>query len=237
MRKLLLFAAILILGTTLYAQNVKLGLRLSPLVSFASIADSNGNSVSDELRTKVGLSYGLTVKYYPLTNENIAIISGIHIVNRGYRRDGSIELNDTSTVVSSENVRFTTVEIPVMLQGRTGDIGGGIHIVGNFGTTIDVTAGYRNQWTGVNPFDYSLSAEGGTLTGTDKVTPVNLSFVFGAGIDWDISNVGTVNVGINYHQGLTRLNRQSGFQGQTRSSTEEIRMNYIVLDLNFFFGT
>ena len=126
MRKNLLFLLILVSAVSLQAQRgLKMGLRFSPIFSFANITDSTGASVDGNLSTRPGLSYGLSVNYG--FQDNVGFHTGLHIVNKGYRRTSSIKVDSAITVNdASENVRITTVEIPLALRGRTNEVAKGI---------------------------------------------------------------------------------------------------------------
>lgn len=237
--KLLLLSLLLIFSYAQAQEGLQIGLRFSPIVSFANITDSTGATVPDDLSTRLGLSYGLSVNYG--FQDNVGLHTGLHIVNKGYRRVSTIQVDSAVTINDArENVRITTVEIPLALRGRTNDIGGGFHIVGTFGATIDISTGYRNQWENVNPATYEVNTggEGQLNQASTYLFPIGLSFVFGAGVDWEIDRVGTVNLGLTYHQGLTNINtRSGGWEPQTRGASENIRINYVALDLSFFFGS
>ena len=211
---------------------------LAPSSHFANITDSTGASISDEVSSRAGLSYGLSVNYG--FTENVGIHTGLHIVNKGYRRTSTFNLDSAVTINNAtENVRVTAVEIPLALRGRTNDIGKGIHIVGLFGATVDIHTGYRNQWQEVNLMTYEVNTGGsGQLNrASEYLFPLGLSFIFGGGVDWDIDNVRHLNLGLTYHQGLTNLNsRNSGFQAGTKGASENIKVNYLSVDVGFFFG-
>ncbi len=236
--KLLLLGLFLGISVLQAQEGIRMGLRFSPIISFANITDSTGATISDEITSRAGLSYGLSVNYG--FSDNVGLHSGLHIVNKGYRRTSTFNIDSAITINdASENVRITAVEIPIALRGRTDDIGNGIHIVGTFGGTIDISTGYRNQWKEVNPATYEVNTGGsGQLNrAAEYLFPVGLSFVFGAGVDWEIDRVGTLNLGVTYHQGLTNLNaRNGGFQTGTKGASENIKLNYVALDLSFFFG-
>ncbi|MEM7659255.1 MAG: outer membrane beta-barrel protein, partial [Bacteroidota bacterium] len=218
----LLFVLIGSLAGSVFAQQgVKIGLRFSPIVSFATITDSSNNTVSDDMGSRVGLSYGLMLNY-GLT-DNLGFQSGVHIVTKGFNRSAQVD-----SVPTTQDVRITTVEIPVALRGRSPEIGNGLFITGLFGVSLDVSAGYRNQYTGLDPVTKERQ-ESGTKSGANLVTPVNLSFIFGAGVDIE-QDWGTVHTGLSFHRGLTNMNNRSNFGNQ-----ESIRVSYVALDLGYFF--
>ncbi len=237
MRRLIVLFPFILIGLAATAQEgLRIGLRFSPIVSFANITDSTGASVGGDLNSRLGLSYGLSVNYGFL--DNVGLHTGIHIVNKGYTRTSDVEVSPSITIDNAtEKVRVTAVQVPVALRGRTDDIGGGFHIVGTFGITLDVSAGYRNRWTEIDPSTYETGESGELNRASNYLFPVATSFIFGAGVDWEIDRVGTVNLGITYHQGLTNVNARRGrFDEGTRGASENIKLNYVSLDASFYFG-
>jgi hypothetical protein len=250
MRKylLLLLGSLFLISPLLAQKGVKFGLRFSPIVSWANIRDNNNAKVDEgnDLSARFGISYGATLSYGFL--DNVSLVSGIHIVNKGYSREITSILipragEDTTITNASQKVRMTTVEIPLMIKGRTGEVVPNLYIVGNFGLSLDVSAGYRNEWTGIRPDSYTSDVDSSFNVGSGEINqaseylrPLSLTFVFGAGVDYVIPNVGMLNAGLTYHQGLSNMRRQRGFGNEaTIFGTEEVRMNYMALDLSFFF--
>ena len=259
MRKFLLLVGIFGLFTPLMAQKgFKFGLRFSPIVSWVNVRSDNDNSrVRDgnDFSARFGISYGATLQYGFL--DNVGLVSGLHIVNKGYTREVStISIDqpgiEPATITgATQRVRMTTVEIPFLLRGRTGEVANNLYIVGNFGVSLDVSAGYRNEWEGIRPDRY-FQEDSTLFTGSGEInqageylSPLNLTFVFGAGVDYEIEGVGMINAGLTYHQGLTDMRRQRGFEDfqdldrdqrvPTMFGMEQVRMNYMALDLSFFF--
>jgi len=204
-------------------QGFSIGLRFSPIFSFASITDENGNTPAGlETSTVVGLSYGLNT-HYGIT-DNYGIKSGVHIVNKGFKREEMID-----GVMAVQDVNVTTVEIPLALKGRSNELGNGLFINGQFGLSADIRAGYKNEFSGVNPFPGG-TGDSGTSKNTQFINPVTFTFIFGVGGEKVIDRVGTINFGIIYHQGLTNLNNRDNFMND-----EIIKISYLSLDLGYFF--
>jgi len=211
-------------------EGLKIGLRFSPIISNGQIVDANGNTVADDVTAKVGISYGLMANYG--FTENYGIHSGVHIVTKGFNRAGGV-IVDSAIQNIEENVSITTVEIPLGLKLRTGEISNGLHINGLFGLALEITASNRNRWTGVNPFTYETGASG---TFQNRfVTPINLGFIFGAGGEYEINKVGIINFGLVYHRGITNMNRQNIYAENTRGFTETYRVSYYSLELGYYF--
>ncbi|MCI4671394.1 MAG: PorT family protein [Bacteroidia bacterium] len=230
----LLFISILLLGTLQAQNSLKLGLRVSPIISSANVTDAQGNGVDAEVSSKLGGSFGLMADYY--FSENYGFHTGIHIVNKGFKRDGNVSLNDTATVAASQNVSITTVEIPLALKLKTGQIGGSDwNINGLFGLSADVTASNSNAWTGINPATNEIATAGTLRSQANLVNPINFSFLFGAGTEYDFSGAGLGYIGLVYHWGLTNMNRKKNFAEGTLGSGETFRISYFSIDLGYYF--
>ncbi|MEO0899785.1 MAG: porin family protein [Bacteroidota bacterium] len=236
MRTSSLLIILIFLANCVFAQSkLKLGLRLSPIFSSAKVVDATGNEVSDQLSTKLGGSFGLMADWR--ATENYGIHTGVHIVNKGFKRDGNVAVDSASTVAGTQNVTVTAIEIPLALKLRTTEFGDGWYADGLFGLSVDITASNSNRWTGVNPVNYELSTSGGTLqTQANLINPVNFSFIFGVGAEYEVGNVGRTNFGLVYHRGLTNLNRQSAFQPNVQGAEETFRLSYFSLELGYYFN-
>lgn len=214
-------------------EGFSLGLRLSPVFSFGSVVDEEGNDINETTSSSAGISYGINVKY-GLT-DNYGILSGVHIVRKGFSRTGTVTTDTSGTGTNaSQDLNVTTVEIPLALRGRSKEIGNGFYITGLFGISADITAGYRNEFTGLNPKD-DTETETATRKNTELVNPVTASFIFGAGLEWDNPTVGVMEFGLTFHRGLLNFNKRNAFDAAARGATESIFINYLSLDLGYYF--
>jgi hypothetical protein len=197
-------------------QGFKIGLRFSPIISYASILDSTKSSIPGlDKSAKIGFSYGLLANYG--FTDNYAFHTGVHIVTKGY---------STSTTTTTTNVKYTSVEIPIALKLRSNEVATGIYIKGLFGISADVNVGFKNEYTGFNP--YTGAPGDGTIKDTKYINPFTTTFIFGPGAEWDLS-FGVVDLGLIFHQGLMNINNKK----QTGEGI--IRVNYVSLDLGYYF--
>lgn len=206
-------------------KGVKIGLQLTPIISFARILDTNGDQL-DEIDgdARLGLSYGLTLNYG--FTDNYGFHTGFHIVNKGFTR--------TQTILDTEarqRIRITSIEIPAALKLRTNQITDGFHIHGIFGLAFEANVGYRNRFTGLDPrVEPFLSVEeSGTIRDEDLIKNLAVSFIFGPGAEYDLG-VGIVNFGFIFHQMLTNLNNLNSYGVE-----ERIRINYISFEIGYTF--
>ncbi len=224
MRRLVPFLLIIagILPQLQAQEGVKIGLRFSPLVSFTSITDENGNIIpGTTVAGKAGFSYGLHGTYG--FGPNYGLYSGVHIVRKGFSRTDNLD-----TLSIEQNITATTVEIPIALRGRSNEIGNGVYLNGLFGVSLDVRAGYRNTYTGANPVSFERGD--GEIRNSSLINPITASFLIGGGADIDLGNAGMANVGLSFHQGLININSQSNF-----GNNEVITISYLALDAAYVF--
>lgn len=235
-RIITLFFALTLAASGYAQEGLKIGLRFSPIYSYARVVDASGNRVSDDLSGRLGISYGLMVNYGLGQGSTYGLSTGIHIVNSGFSRMGSATAVGTDSTVNAEQKwTFTTVEIPVTVKLRTSEIGSGFYANGFFGGSVNFTAGNKNVYTGLNP-QSDLRGEGTLQREAQLVNPLSFSFIFGAGGEYEVGSVGVLSFGLVYHQGLTNLNRQGKFESLARGASEKYRLNYFSLELGFFFG-
>ena len=218
MRKLTFFFILFIftgfVSKALAQSPVRLGLKFNPIISYARITDDDKKSI-DELdkNSKLGFSGGLIADFN--FSERAAFHTGLLIVSKGY--ETSIEGLDATT---TSNV--TAVEVPVALKMRSGDIADGLRIRGLFGGQLglNVASKTTTEFAGVLQEDRKTS---------DYYQPLSVDFLVGAGVEYDIETVGTIDFGLSYHHGLTRFNKKDD------NSNIRALLNYFSLDIAFIF--
>lgn len=218
MRKLT-FLAILFIFTgfcskALAQSPIRLGLKFNPIISYARITDEDKKSIDGlDKSSKLGFSGGLIADFN--FSEQAAFHTGLLIVSKGY--ETSIDgLNATTTS------KVTAVEVPIALKMRSGDIADGLRIRGLFGGQLglNVSSKTKTEAAGVSIEDRKTS---------DYYQPLSVDFLVGAGAEYDIESVGTLDFGLSYHHGLTRFNKK-GDNVRIRAL-----VNYFSLDIGFFF--
>ncbi|MEM6765195.1 MAG: outer membrane beta-barrel protein [Bacteroidota bacterium] len=219
----------LLLGTlcSLHAQEgIKIGLRLSPISSFANITDEEGNQFLGLNRSsRPGFSYGLTANYG--FTDNYGLYTGIHIVNKRFERNQDINLTN-ETVNASQVVRVSSIEIPAAIKLRSNEITTGLYIVGIFGLAFEFNTGYKNEFTGLNPINPTGDASG-VNRNSDNIRRLTTSFIFGPAVDYE-TDFGMFNLGIIYHQMLSNINKLDSY-----GNSETIKIHYLAFDLGYFF--
>ena len=213
MKKYLLLVFLLtVLAGKGFAQSekIRLGLKISPLFAFSSITDDKKNTISGvDSETRLGFGGGLLFTYQ--FQEKFGFQSGINIVSKGFKY--SIPNSNASTTTT-----LTTVEIPVLLNMRTNEIANGLRVRGIFGGSLNVLTGAKTTAT--------LLGITGTTKDTDGYYRLVPDFVVGAGVEWNLQNIGTLDLGVSYHAPLM----PAYDKGNTR-----IKISYIALDLGYYF--
>jgi hypothetical protein len=223
MKKTFLLLTLLVISNYVVAQSQwRLGLRVSPLVSFASVTDADKNDIVGlDASSRLGIGGGLVANYQ--FEEKFALQTGLQIVNRGYT------IKRTNIEQKSS---ITTVEIPLLLHLRTNEIGSGIRATGIFGGTAGVFAGAGTDLT-VN----------GTTTSDKKGAIFNtfqFDFTFGAGAEMNLNGAGTVALGLSYHLPLIVMADKVPTVNQGNGNGYEykdgrVKLGYLALDLTYFF--
>jgi Outer membrane protein beta-barrel domain len=150
-----------------YGQSpLRLGLRLSPIVSFASVTDNDKNTINGvDASGRLGINGGL-IGVYQFTDK-FGIQSGLQICTRGF----------TVTRPNAEqSSQVTIVEIPALLHMRTSEISNGLRARGIFGSTIGILAGASS--------DIKVNGTSTSDKKGDNFSSLQFDFTFGAGAEW-----------------------------------------------------
>jgi len=202
---------------------VRLGLKFNPIISYVRVTDEDKKSIDGlEKSSKLGFSGGLMLDFNFF--ERAAFHTGLLIVRKGYDYSYpfSVTSNDSIPVTTTEtrsiDASITTVEFPLALKMRSGDIADGLRIRGLFGGQLGLNVSSKTE----------TQAETSRKT-SDYYQPLSVDFLVGAGVEYDIESVGTLDFGLSYHNGLTRFNK--------KKTSDEIRVlaHYFSLDIGFFF--
>lgn len=197
MRKLTFLALFFILigfsSKALAQSPVRLGLKFNPIISYARITDEDKKSIDGlEKSSKLGFSGGLMLDFN--FSERAAFHTGVLIVSKGYEtKVKGFDITTTSKV--------TAVEVPLALKMRSGDIAEGLRIRGLFGGQLGLNVSSKTTTKLGSVSDESRKT-------SDFYQPLSVDFLVGAGVEYDIESVGTLDFGLSYHNGLTRFNKK-----------------------------
>jgi hypothetical protein len=224
MRKLTFLAVFFIFigfsSKALAQSPIRLGLKFNPIISYAQVTNEDKKSVEGlDKSSKIGFSGGLMLDFD--FSERAAFHTGILIVKKGYDysypflvTSGSVTTTETRTI----NASTTTVEIPLALKMRSGDIANGLRLRGIFGGQVGLNVSSKTE----------TQVETSRKT-SDYYQPLSVDFLVGAGVEYDVESVGTLDFGLSYHNGLTRFNKKKTSDGIRTLA------HYFSLDIGFFF--
>ena len=105
---------------------------------------------------------------------------------------------------------------------RSGDIADGLRLRGIFGGQLGLNVSSKTATKFGSISDESRKT-------SDFYQPLSVDFLVGAGVEYDIESVGTLDFGLSYHNGLTRFNKKKTSDGIRTLA------HYFSLDIGFFF--
>ncbi len=211
-RVLLLTVCIFFSGFLSAQEGLKIGVRFSPLISFATVIQDDDKSRLDiGQMSRLGYSYGLMGSYG--FSENYGLNSGIIIAYRGFKT----ELADFSS-----DIRYTAIQVPFGFKLRSSEIGSGTHLKALFNAELEANVGYKGvtQTTGMDPDD---------IRNPNRMNFFTAGFVVGGGIEQEY-DWGTLDFGLSFHRGLTNINNKTNaYEGTI------VRINYVAFDMGYYF--
>jgi hypothetical protein len=207
MRKLFTIIISLIFAIQIHAQKAKFGVFIDPQISWLS-PDSR-SVISDEVA--LGIYGGLIIdKYF---QENYAIHTGISIG----RQSGSLKFEDESYILAygetdtlpagtTLELSLNYITVPLGLKLKSNQIGY---------LSYYALVGFTNQF---NIKAHATSSEG-TLSKSDvseEVNMYNLSYHFGVGVEYAVSEDTALTFGITYHNGFIDITKNENAKVNTR---------------------
>ena len=221
------------LGNLNFDGELRLGFQLSPSFSWMTTDNNlvNGNG------TNVGLKLGMLSEYY--FRENYAIVSGINFAfNQGgtlrHEQGGDLwsksELSDLSLKALPDGVNLKYhiqyLEIPFGLKMRTKEFG----YLRYFAEIPVFTLGFKLQARGDVKGTSNLDRDRENIT--EDVNLFNLTWGFGGGVQYTLSEGTALIGGIIYRQGFTDITDDGAIK---MDGTRE-RSKGIIKSLTFRLG-
>ncbi|TAF31425.1 MAG: PorT family protein [Cytophagales bacterium] len=195
----------------------RFGIRLNPLVTTVRVTDQDKNAIKIGQKGRAGIGIGLMATYN--FTDKFGIYSGINYVSRGYITKYKSDTSSSANVETRANIAY--MEIPVALKMRSSEVIEGLRIRGLVGTSLNVAVGGKTTTKG--------GPNAGTRAGTKDYIPFVMDVVAGAGVEWTLENVGTLDLGLSYHHALWKAAKTP------QDSSPIIKMSYISLDLGYYF--
>lgn len=210
-------------------EGVKFGIRFTPAIGFSNV-DSAGKqlkAVSPKGLFALGGGLMLSLGF----SDNAALLIGAGIGSRGlnfsYEAGYGLKAKnsagaDTVLPIGSAveaKVRLTNIDVPIWIKMRTNDLVGGLRIKALLGGTANIAVGA--SLTGDKKVFSADFIDDGKSKVLDQVSVFNASADAGAGIDWEIEGVGTVDVTFLFSYGLINIyNKDFKFE-YTDSNTNQ----------------
>lgn len=219
-----------------FDKELRLGFQLSPSFSWMSTDDNliNGNGLN------LGLKLGMVGEYY--FRENYALVSGINLAfNQGgtlkHQEGGDLwpksELSDLAlhTLPDGVNLKYHVqyLEIPFGIKLRTKEFG----YLRYFAEIPIFSLGFKLQARG-DVQGTALDSERENIT--EDVNLFNLTWGFGGGVQYTLSESTALVGGIIYRQGFTDVTDDAGLKidGTTREDSKGI-IKSLTIRLGFLF--
>ena len=191
-------------------QALKIGVYADPMISWFAPESRTVHSEG----TVIGIDGGLMLNKY--FQKNYAVETGISIGTQG----GSLlfddevvftsyDVDDTLDAGTSVDYRLNYITVPVGLKLKTNEIGYFSYFA---------RLGFSNQFN----IKAKASSSEGTLNDSDigdEIFFYNLSYYFGAGIHFNISEDTALLLGVNYINGFINITREDGLKTNTRAVT------------------
>jgi hypothetical protein len=221
MKKIALLLSVIACVCTLQAQQgLKIRVRVGPTFTSTNVLDATTKTVLDINQAGVG-GYTFGIVANQGFAENYAFHTGLHIVRKGFSYDLATRDSANTTIISREN-RITALEIPIGLKLRTNEIGSGIHVMGRFGTTLDLNLGFRQteRIGDEPPLDNQRS---------NQINKLGMALFAGIGAEYE-QDYGTLAFDISYHHGMANINNKRN--GIPNAS---VRLRYVAFAISYFF--
>ncbi|MCU0390513.1 MAG: PorT family protein [Thermoflexibacter sp.] len=216
----------------------RLGLRLSPMLSLVSITDGNKNALSEQYgvvkSARFGIAGGLQVTYQ--FTEKIGIQTGLQISQQSYLVKLRF-VNFSNVDVWQQKSNFTMLNIPLALHLRTNELAGGLRARGTFGSSFNIPVAVSQEVTLPDRL-IGLTPTVVTTKGTANYTKIVPYFLVGAGVEWNLGNAGTLDLGMSYHLPLAvttnKFYENFGLSSNAQSPNR-LKMSYVSWDIIYYF--
>lgn len=213
-----ILVAFVLLGQASYGgMKLKLGLRLSPAVSFAGIRDKDNNDAFSYSNNGVAgrAILGPLAEFF--MTDNVSFGTGLWYTPKSVLLTAKMK-SDGSTYSSSYNLQY--LMIPVYLKFYTNPITPKMKLYFTLGATLDVKIAEK---AGAN-----TNTGGGSF-----FNPIDASLMLGTGVEFAISESNAFFVGLGYNRGL--LNVINPVNYKSSYDALSIRNNLVSLDLGVKF--
>ena len=213
----ILVSFVLLAQATYAGTKLKLGLRLSPALSFAAIRDKDSDDAFTYSSNGVAgrAILGPMAEFFMSDNASFGV--GLWYTPKSVSLIAKSK-SDGSTYTSSYNLQY--LMIPIYLKFYTNPITPKMKLYFTLGATLDVKIAEK---AGSNT----------STSGNSFFNPIDAGLMLGAGVEFAMSESTAFFVGLGYNRGLLNVINPVNY----RSSYDAlaIRNNLVSLDLGFKF--
>lgn len=216
--KAFILVTFVLLGQASYAgTKLKLGLRLSPAISFAGVRDKNNDDAFTYSSNGVAGRAILGPMAEFFMTDNVSFGTGLWYTPKSVSITTKAK-SDGSTFSSTYNLQY--LMIPIYLKFYTNPITPKMKLYFTLGATLDFKIAEK---AGAN-----TSTSGGAF-----FNPIDATLMLGTGVEFAMSESTAFFVGLGYNRGL--LNVINPVNYRSAYDALAIRNNLVSLDLGFKF--
>lgn len=208
MKRLLIISVLFLIMHNAYSQQTKIGVFVDPQITWIE-PDSRNTTSNGSL---MGVDGGLIIEQY--FQKNYALQSGISLGTIG----GKVKLgepvvfttyNEDTTLAPGTNVEFrlSYITLPIGLKLNTNPIG-----YFSYFARLGFTNQFNIKARGTSS-DHSLVES----NIADEIFIYNLSYYFGIGAQYNLSEDTAIILGINYNNGFVNILTENSLKAYTRS--------------------
>ncbi|MGQ9864052.1 MAG: outer membrane beta-barrel protein [Bacteroidia bacterium] len=194
-------------------EGVKFGIRFMPAIGFSNVDSAGKQLKALSPKGLFALGGGLMLSFG--FSDNAALLVGAGIGSRGLnfsyeagyglkgkRASGADTTLNIGQPVNAK-VRLTNIDVPIWIKMRTNDLVGGLRVKALLGGTTNIAVGA--SLTGDQKVFSADFIDDGKSKVLNQVSVFNASADAGAGIDWEIEGVGTLDVTFLFSYGLINI--------------------------------
>lgn len=215
---------------------VKLGIKVSPVVSYASVKDNKSDDFSFSSN---GSTLKIVIGPYAdfLINDNVSFTTGLWFSPRTVKL--TLKYTEPLTKVqssASSQYNLQYLMVPVFFKFNTNEVSDGLKIYFTLGGTVDFKI--AEKYVG----DDNIHLKDVIAEKEDKAlfSYIDASLLAGAGVEYELGDVTTLYAGISYNRGLVNilnpfLSYKIGDETIKPYQQLSIKNNLIGLDLGIKF--
>lgn len=230
MKKACIIFVLSLLSNYLFAQDVEIGIKINPNVSFNRITEEVKNGDFEKNGAKLNFAIGPIVDIH--LTPNICFSTGVFFATKGVKYTASInDDNGEALIRTNANVDLQYLQLPIGLKLFTGEIASNTKLYFELGGLFDAKIAEKYDK------ESSFSNESGTYTAEDmdktfaKFLDVEINLTIGTEIE-----VGSNKAyfGVNYNRGLVNV-LHNDFKSFSDKKEVKINTDVIGLVLGFKF--